>query len=158
VHIAAFLTGLLAHDGHRLLWVTDHDSISPTPEMHEKTLKFFDIVLQSYARQGYRFPLLGGAFPFEDRHLDTLDLLSSTDIVAGALDQYLTQRASVATDDILVKQGCDQVLQWLAHDGLALKKMNVVMRPGASGVIEATTLELDLANPPKDAAVIPISV
>jgi hypothetical protein len=158
VHTAAFLTGLLAHDGHKIVWVTDHDSISPSPEMHERTLKLFEHVLSTYARQGYTFPLLGGAFPFDDRDLDTLDLLSATDIVAGALDQYLSQPENMAPADILVKQGCERVLQWLAHDGLGLKKMNVVMRPGANGAIEAVTLEFDLADPPTDPTIIPITV
>jgi hypothetical protein len=158
VHIAAFLTGMLAHDGQKIFWMTDHDSISPTPEMHEKTLKFFQLVLPMYSRQGYKFPVLSGALPFKDRHLDTLDLLSATDIVAGALDQYLAQRDKVAVDDILVKQRCDRLLQWLAHDGLGLKKMNVLMRPGANSVIEAATLEFDLKDPPTDATVISVAV
>jgi hypothetical protein len=158
VHIATFLTGLLAHDGQNIFWMTDHDSISPTPEMHGKTLKLFDLVLAGYARQGYTFPCLGGAFPFEKRDLDTLDLLSATDIVAGALDKHLMQRQTQTADDIAVRQSCDRVLQWLAHDGLGLKKMNVVMRPGTKGAIEAATLEFNLADPPKDPTVIPIDV
>jgi hypothetical protein len=158
VHIAAFLTGLLAHDGQNIFWMTDDDSISPTPEMHEKTLKLFELILPNYLRAGYTFPQLGGALPFKERHLETLDLLSATDIVAGALDQYLAQRDKVAPEDILVKQGCDRVLQWLAHDGLGLKKMNILMRPGANRAIEAVTLELELTDPPKDGMVIPISV
>ena len=57
-----------------------------------------------------------------------------------------------------MKQGCDRVLQWLAHDGIGLKKMNVIMRPCENGAIEAATLELDLQNPPKDARTISIVV
>jgi hypothetical protein len=34
-HIAAFLTGLLIHDGQKIFWMTDHDSICATSEMHE---------------------------------------------------------------------------------------------------------------------------
>jgi len=158
VHIASFLTGLLAHDGQKIFWMTDHDSISPTREMHEKTLALFQRILGMYARQGHTFPLLGGALPFDDRSLDTLDLLSVTDVVAGSLDQYLTQRDSVAIPDIQVKAGCDLVLQWLAHDGIGLKKMNVIMRPGSNRTIEAVTLEFELQNAPQDATVIPVVV
>lgn len=61
VHIAAFLVGLLAHDGQKIFWMTDHDAISPTREMHEKTLDLFHRVLGIYSRKGYTFPLMGGA-------------------------------------------------------------------------------------------------
>jgi hypothetical protein len=62
----------------------------------------------------------------------------------------------LAADDILVKEGCDRVLQWLAHDGVGLKKMNVLMRPGVNGVIEAAMLEFDLNDPPKRNSVLRI--
>ena len=158
VHVAAFLTGLLAHDGQKIFWMTDHDAIAPTHEMHEKMLILFQRVLGTYARREFSFPSMSGAVPFEERDLHTLDLLSSTDIVAGSLDQYLAQTEAVPVEDIKVKQGCDRVLQWLAHDGIGLKKMNVIMRPCENGAIEAATLELDLQNPPKDARTISIVV
>ena len=156
VHLAAFLTGLLAHDGQKIFWMTDHDSIAPTKEMHDKLLALFQGVLGVYARPNCRYPLLGGARPFEERALQFLDALSAADIVAGSIDQFLTQRATVSFEEMKVKPGCDQVLQWLAHDGLGLKKMCVIMRPAASGGIEAATLEFGLQNPPANATLIPI--
>ena len=83
VHVAAFLTGLLAHDGQKIFWMTDHDAIAPTHEMHEKMLILFQRVLGTYARREFSFQSMSGAVPFEERDLHTLDLLSSTDIVAG---------------------------------------------------------------------------
>lgn len=161
-HVAAFLTGLLAHDGQKIFWMTDHDAISPTPEMHKKTLELFGRILNIYARKGYSFPLVGGALPFEDRNeelsLQLLDLLSATDIVAGSVDQYLTQKDSVAENEIKVKQGCDRVLQWLARDGIGLKKMNLIMRPGENGSITTGALEFRLKDLPKDATIIPVKV
>uniref|UniRef100_Q07TI0 DUF3800 domain-containing protein n=1 Tax=Rhodopseudomonas palustris (strain BisA53) TaxID=316055 RepID=Q07TI0_RHOP5 len=158
VHLTAFLVGLLAQDGQRIFWMTDHDSISPTPSMHEKTLRLFQSVLGLYARKGHHFPLLGGALPFAERSLDTLDLLSAPDIVAGCIEQYVSQMHAVPPHEIKVKQGCDRVLQWLAHDGVGLKKMNMIMRPGKSGGIEAVTFEFGLETPPTDAVVIPVSM
>ena len=99
VHLAAFLTGLLAHDGQRIFWMTDNDAIAPNAEMHRKTLILFERVLGIYARKGINFQQLGGAVPFKDRDLQTLDLLSATDIVAGSLDQYLTELDTVSTGD-----------------------------------------------------------
>jgi hypothetical protein len=158
VHLTAFLCGLLAHDGHKVFWMTDHDAICANDQLHQQTLELFARVLPVYTRQGCSFPLVGGAAPFKDRSVEMLDLLSVPDIVAGSLDQYLTQRDTVAAEDIRVKQGCDLVLQWLGHDGIGLKKMNVLVRPGKGDLIEGATLEFVLENPPADAKMIPIVV
>jgi hypothetical protein len=158
VHLAAFLTGLLAQDGQSIIWITDNDEIAPTPEMHQKTLVLFERVLGIYARKGINFQELGGALPFKERDLKTLDLLSATDIVAGSLDQYLTELDSVSTEEVKVKAGADHVLQWLSHDGVGLKKMNIIMRPGADGNVEASALEFRLENPPQNATMIPIAI
>jgi hypothetical protein len=158
VHIAAFLTGLLAHDGQKIFWMTDHDAIVPTPDLHQKTLVLFQRVLGIYARKGFTFPAIQGGVPFQQRNLATLDLLSAADIVAGSLDQYLTQRESVSAEEIKVKQGCERVLQWLAHDGIGLKKMNVRMTPGEGGIIHAAALEFALESPPENPTIIPVKV
>jgi hypothetical protein len=83
VHIAAFLTGLLAHDGQQIFWMKDHDSIAPSKETHAKMLALFQRVIGLYTRPNCMYPLLGGALPFEERSLHMLDLLSAADIVAA---------------------------------------------------------------------------
>ena len=161
VHVAAFLTGLLAHDGQKIFWMTDNDAISPTQEMHKKTLLLFQRALGLYARKDFTFPVLGGALPFEEGSVQMLDLLSSTDIVGGTLDQYLTQLDSVPAEDVKVKQGCDLVLQWLAYDGIGLKKMTIIMRPGKEGAFETATFETfecNLKDTPERGTFIPIVV
>jgi hypothetical protein len=79
--------------------------------------------------------------PFAERHLDTLDLLSITDVVAGALNQYLSQGKTMPAAAISVKEGSDRVLQWLAGDGFGLKKMVVKVTEGPEGTINGGTLE-----------------
>ena len=159
VHIAAFLTGLLAHNTQKIFWMTDHDSISPTAEMHEKTLSLFQRVLGMYTNEKDIFPILGGALPFDERSVELLDFLSATDVCAGSLSQYLTQVATVKPgEEIIVKAGCERVLQWLAHDGIGLKKMNVIMRPGPNGIIKSSILKLQPENPPKNVRIIPIFI
>jgi hypothetical protein len=155
--MAAFLTGLLAHDGQKILWMTDHDAICANREMHDTTLRLFQRVLSLYTAKQHTFPLLGGALPFPERSVEMLDLLSVTDIVAGALDQLLTQTDSVDPAEIKLKPGCERVLEWLAHDGIGLKKMNVILRLG-NGTINGSTLEFGLENAPKDTTLIRISV
>jgi hypothetical protein len=159
IHIAAFLTGLLAHDGHKIFWMTDHDAIAATNEMHEKTLALFQRVLGLYARKGYAFPLIGGALPFPERSVEMLDLLSVTDVVAGALEHYLLQKDLTGSDGgVQLKPGCERVLRWLAQDGIGLKKMNVIMRLRDHDTLDCATVEFALEHPSQDAIVIPIVV
>jgi hypothetical protein len=55
VHMAAFLTGLLAHDGQKILWMTDHDAICANREMHDTTLRLFQRVLSLYTAKQHTF-------------------------------------------------------------------------------------------------------
>ena len=90
VELVAFLTALLGKDGQKVFWMTDHDEISPTNAKHEETLRAFQVLLGVFCRDDQAFSLVGGALPFEQRDLGVLDLLSATDICAGALAEYLT--------------------------------------------------------------------
>ena len=158
VELVAFLAALLGKDGQKVFWMTDHDDISPTKVKHEETLKVFDALLRVFCRNDQTFSLIGGALPFEQRDVGMLDLLSATDLCAGALAEYLTQRETREPDKIAVKPGCEQILQWLAHDGIGLKKMNIVMRRGADVPIESAIIEFGLVDPPQDVTIIPIAV
>jgi hypothetical protein len=150
VHTAAFLVGLLAHHGQKIFGMTDADAICANNQLHKQALELFGRVLQLYARPGYKFSLLSGAQPFADCDFE-LDLLSLTDVVAGTLAQYLTRPNSV-------KEGAQRVLQWLAHDGLGLKKMTVCMKLGQSDTIQCATLEMGLETLPENVTIIPIQV
>ena len=159
VHLTAFLCGLLAHDNQKIFWMTDHDAICPSAHLHQRTLELFSRVLSVYTRRGCLFPLVGGGTPFEERSVEMLDLLSIADVVAGSLDQYLTRRVEVAaSDEIRLKPGCELVLRWLGHDGVGLKKMTVMMRPGKRDDIESATLEFALEKPESNTIMIPVVV
>ena len=126
--------------------MTDHDEISPTNTKHEETLRVFDALLRVYCRNRQTFSLVGGALPFEQRDVGMLDLLSATDICAGALAEYLTQKETREADEIAVKPGCEEILRWLAHDGIGLRKMNIIIRRGADVSIESGVIEFELGN------------
>ena len=158
VHIVAFLAGLFTRDGQNVFWMTDNDAISETEEMHKQTLSLFQRILTLYAKEGTKFPVLGGALPFPDKELGTRDMLSATDVVAGSLSQYLTQKDTVASHEIRIKDGCDRVLQWLGHDGVGLKKMNVVMREGKDARIESATVEFQSLRRPSGVTTIPVFI
>ncbi len=133
-HMAAFLAGLLAHDGQKIFWMTDNDAISEGERGASETLSLFARALELYTRKGVSFELVGGGTTFAKRHTDTLDLLSAADIVCGALSDYLTKRENVPEPDIKVKEGSDRVLQWMPLSGVGLSKLVLVMRPDHGGI------------------------
>jgi hypothetical protein len=158
VHFTAFLTALLSHDGQKIFWMTDHDAICPTPEAHKSLLSVFDRVLAIYTRPGCRYPLVGGAVPFEPRAIGMLDLLSAADLVAGAIEPCIPARGSKPDGDTRVKSGADKVLVWLACDGIGLKKATIMIRQGENEAVEAGIVELGPLEASPNVPVIPITM
>jgi hypothetical protein len=138
-HTAAYLTALLAHQGQKLLWMSDHDAICANQEIHESLLRLFQNALGLYTLK--TFPLLGGVRPFAERDTNHLDLLSAADVTAGALAQYFTDRDAVGEEQARIKEGAEQVLLWLCHDGLGLKKLCLLMRLGDDGTLVSGPIE-----------------
>jgi hypothetical protein len=75
VHMAAYLAALLAADGQRIFWISDHDSICANEEKHGSMMAIFDRVLRIYTRPGVDHPLIGGARPFDPPSVEMNDLL-----------------------------------------------------------------------------------
>jgi len=156
VHMSAFLAALLAHDGQKISWMSDNDSICANQEQHHSMLTLFERVLSIYARPGVNFPLLGGALPFQPRSVEMNDLLSIADVHAGSIAQYLTKNDSENKEEIVLKAGAEKVLCSLAGDGVGLKKATFLLRLNAQGDLERGQVEVSLVNPPSDAMFIPI--
>jgi hypothetical protein len=156
VHKSAFLTALLTHDGQKIFWMSDHDSICANPEQHHSMMQVFERVLPIYARVGVNFPLLSGALPFQPRSIEMNDLLSIADVYAGSIAQYLSKYETEQKEDIVVKAGAEKVLSSLAGDGVELKKATFLMRLNDQGVVERGQVEVWLVHPPSDAMFIPI--
>lgn len=154
-HIAAFLTSLLSRSGHKIFWMTDHDDIAPNGNGHKIALDVFQRVLMLYSDKQYE--LIGGALPFSVRDCYTMDLLSATDIVSSSLCHYLSRRDAMG-DDVTVKAGVDQVLQWLGHDGLGLKKMVVVVRREGQNEVRFGEMEITPLQLPEELMVVPLVV
>jgi len=156
VHLSAFLTALLARDGQQLFWMTDNDAISPNQQSHERALALFQRVLSIYGRPNVNFPLIGGALPFEERAIEFMDSLSVTDVTASSVEHYLTQKDLHGENEFGVKAGADIVLQWLARDGIGLKKGTFILLPAANGAIKRGALEFTLVKPPENVSFVPI--
>ena len=164
VDTAAFLTALLAHDGQKIFWMTDNDAIveaKRSSNPHEGVLKLFQHMLEIYKRSDLEFTLVGGAAPFVDGTEMFGDLLSATDVCAGSLCQYMTQKAVAPDGEENVKAGCDEVLRWLTKDGIGLKKMTIAIHAdtsGPDGAFRSSMVELSLKDMPEDLLMIPVYV
>ena len=156
VHLTAFLAALLAHDGQQLFWMTDNDAICPNQEAHRHALVLFQRVLGIYGRPNVKFSLIGGARPFEERAIEFMDSLSVTDVTASSVEHYLTQKDLHGENEFGVKPGADVVLQWLARDGIGLKKGTFIMLPAENGAISRGALEFKLVKPLEDVSFVPI--
>ncbi len=147
VHLAAYLTALLGHNGQKVFWMTDNDEICPTQERHMELLNLFARVLPEYQRFGCQFDLMGGATPFEERSVEMNDLLSLPDLAAGIFGDYLTKRDDRKHEEIYVKQGADKIMLWLGSDGIGLKKLCCVLRKGGGDFLERCTIKFDPVSP-----------
>lgn len=156
VHTAAYLVGLLGHEGQKIFWMTDHDAICANNGMHNRLMAAFHDVLGLYS--GRRYGLISGARPFDERSTDYLDLLSAADIAAGSVEQYFTSRDSLGQHDARVKEGAEKVLQWLGQDGLGLKKLCVMISRGEDGTIMSGSVDFVSKEVPADATFVPIEL
>jgi hypothetical protein len=156
VHTAAYLVGLLGHEGQKIFWMTDHDDICANGEMHNRLLAAFQNVLGLYSARNYG--LIGGARPFDERSTDYLDLLSAADIAAGSVEQYFTSRDSLGAQDARVKEGAEKVLQWLGQDGLGLKKLCVMISRGEDGTIMSGSVDFVSKEAPAGITFVPLEL
>jgi hypothetical protein len=154
VHIGAYLTALLSHDGQKVFWMSDHDAICANSEAHNRMLALYQNVLGLYTER--QFPLIGGAVPFKERSTDYLDLLSAADIVAGTLGRYFTDRDEVGEQNVRVKEGAGKVLVWLGHDALSLKKLCIMIRAGEENTFNYNTVEFAPKEIPDTITFLPI--
>ncbi|APX16600.1 hypothetical protein BWR17_12715 [Phaeobacter inhibens] len=155
IHLSAYLTAWLSHEGHKLFWLSDNDEIAPNPGKSLETVKLFQNVLQLYAE--HSFGMVGYATPQEmDKPGTILDFLSMADLAAGAIEGFLSREDKGLRGQ--QKEEAQAVLHWLGRPGIGLKKHNLVLRPGAVGEIESAELVIKPEIPTNAVIVeIPIS-
>jgi hypothetical protein len=153
VHCIAFLIAFLGHPGQKIFWMTDHDPIGETSEQHIKLLGILNAVLPLYTTKSFSF--LGGARPFTPRALELLDLLSVSDIAAGAVAQYLSSIDTLGQYNAEIKPGGESVLRWLCHNSLTLKKFAMTVKRLPNGVVGFGPINLEALVPIEDELFIP---
>lgn len=118
-HLTAYLIGLLCEKDQKIFWMSDQDEIAPANSQNNVRMNLLQRILPIYTKN--KFNCFGGAVPFQQRSVAHLDFLSLTDVVAGSIESYFT-KSNAGGKKAFVKKGADEVLSWLAHDGVSLKK------------------------------------
>jgi len=128
-HTAAYLVALLS---------ADHDSILPDPERASLAMELFSRHLGSYTANTYG--TFGHAMPFPDREeMYLYDLLSLTDLAAGAMDHHFTRQNRPVSDKSSIK--AEPILKWLSGDGIALRRFSMVITKHPEGLLGAARLK-----------------
>jgi hypothetical protein len=127
INLISYLVHLLVPYGKKIFWMSDQDSTIETEEMHQKIAKLFNTAIYSFDDAEYDTVGYGKPFP-KDQDTLFLDLLSISDITAGAIEHYLTRQKKLASSDFTISSGADKILMWLANNGLAFKKLTYIIR------------------------------
>jgi hypothetical protein len=142
----AYFTHLLVPTGKKIFWMTDHDSIVANDEATKQTSQMFSNAIHQFPNVTY--DPVGFATPF-DKGSDEMfaDLLSVSDLVAGAIEHYFTRKSKMA--DLTVSEGANQILMWLTRQAIALKKLCIMVFADDTG-LRVGTVDFHLVNPPDD--------
>ena len=155
-HLAAYLTALLARDGHKVFWMTDHDEIAAKDEMHKKLSELYYRLLDYYSN-GMDFEIVGYGLPLRrdpSTGRDLSDLLSMCDLAAGALASFFSDSVDGEPEDF--KSSTNEILKWLCHDGLGLKKVVMMIEIHEEAGLSGHLVELKEKEPSKDFVLVPV--
>lgn len=151
IHIVSYLVALLSANNQKIFWMTDNDAIAEDRKF-QWTLDLLSRGLSHYSDN--KFAIVGGATPFEPRESKYLDLLSAADIVAGSVEHYFTKRKNNDDD---VKEEANKVLEWLAHDGIGLKKLMILFKKNGDRMV-SSHISFELKQEDPDAIHVPVVV
>jgi hypothetical protein len=150
-HLVTYIIALLSKDGQKIFWMSDHDSIAESNNIHAS--KIVSSLLPDYGRKEHGS--FGFATPFAERSLMYLDALSMTDLVAGAVQHYFTQD-KITGGKFLVRNEDADITDWLGHQSF-LKKHCVMFRYVDDANFIASNIIFEMTGIPENTIVIPIS-
>ncbi|WP_394679151.1 hypothetical protein [uncultured Exiguobacterium sp.] len=127
INLITYLIRLLVPNNKKIFWMSDHDSIIATNEMHKNIGKLFGQAIYSFENVKYNTVGYSKPFPKSEENL-FLDLLSISDLVAGAIEHYLTRQKILDFEEFTISDGSNKILMWLANNGLAFKKLTYSIR------------------------------
>lgn len=147
INLISYLVHLLVPYGKKIFWMSDEDSTIASEKMHQKIGELFNNAIYSF--EDAKYDTVGYSKPF-DKGEDTLflDLLSISDLTAGAIEHYLTRKKTLASSDFTISEGADKILMWLANNGLAFKKLTYIIRyDNDKKAYDGAFLDFKLNNP-----------
>jgi len=135
-HPIAMFLALLTHSGQKFVWMSDRDAITDdgSKRTFENTQRVFLHALQMYTDNEYE--VFGFAKPFEKESF-TSDLLSLTDLAAGALQDVLQQLKAKNVRDHVGKR---QIIRWLGTPRASLQKVNILFQMDAGKLVCANVV------------------
>ena len=148
IHIIGYFTRLLSKQGQKVFWMTDNDAIIPDINNSKGFRELFGNILALYAPSSNYYNLTGYAVPFKKENQGDkpmIDLLSLTDLSAGAIEHYFTRDKKMA--ELTVKEHANKIVMWLALQGIGLKKLNVVVRDDGKGNVKIGLIDFKLKQP-----------
>lgn len=126
-NLTSYLVNLLVPNGKKIFWMSDQDATIETEDMHKKMGQLFNNAIYSFENVTYDRVVYAKPFPKEEGTL-FLDLLSISDLIAGAVEHYLSRQKKTPSLNFQISKGADQILMWLANNGLAFKKLTYIIR------------------------------
>jgi hypothetical protein len=154
LHIICYWLAVLSSGGQKILWMTDDDAIMANEDKSESLGRLLANVLAIYTENKYK--VLGYAKPYHDADEKTNlnDLLSIPDLAAGATESLFTVKS--LRSDPQVKDGTNTILEWLAYQGLGLKKQTMLFEVKDDWQLHTAMLEFDVIDERRDIEYIPV--
>lgn len=147
INLISYLVHLLVPYGKKIFWMSDQDSTIATEEKHHKVAKLFNNAIYNFENAKYDSVGYGKPFPKDEDTL-FLDLLSISDLTAGAIEHYLTRQKKIASPDFTISSGADKILMWLSNNGLAFKKLTyTISYDDEKKAYNGAFLDFQLKNP-----------
>ena len=150
-HLIGYWCAVLSRKGQNIFWMTDNDAIAANESQKDGCPKFFNNALNQYARFPYEKVATATEF---DENSAWNDLLSLSDLVAGSIESFFSK--SAVTEDVAISEQTNAILMWLAHQGLALKKLTMSIQRRPNNTLGTAITEFRLNEDRKDVEYVPI--
>ncbi len=154
LHVVCYWIAVLSVGGQKILWMTDNDAIAANESKMEALGRLLAGILAIYTENKYQ--VLGYARPFSESKEDhnPSDLLSLPDLAAGAVESLFT--AKRLNPDPLVEDGTNAVPEWLAYQGIGLKKHTMLVEARENGQHHTAMLEFEAKDKERIAEYVPV--
>ncbi|HFK1747131.1 TPA: hypothetical protein ACGX4N_003944 [Bacillus cereus] len=157
-HLISYLVHLLVPYGKKIFWMSDQDSTIATESKHQNIARLIRNAIYSFNNAKYDTIGYGKPFPKQEDTL-FLDLLSISDLKAGAIEHYLTRKKKLSKSDFTISTGADKITQWIANNGIAFKKLSYVIDyNNDKAAYNGGFLEFQLKKNPQNARYIDITL